>query len=36
MALMIVTLLWLGLFPQPVLNMFRPALTRLEESASRR
>lgn len=36
MGVMIVTLLWLGIYPQPVLNMFGSALTRLEESASRR
>ena len=36
MGLMIVTLLWLGLYPQPVLKMFNQALTQLEESVSRR
>jgi NADH-quinone oxidoreductase subunit M len=36
MGLMIVTLLWLGIYPQPVLNMFGLALTRLEQSVSRR
>jgi NADH-quinone oxidoreductase subunit M len=36
MSVMIVVLLWLGLYPQPVLNMFEPALARLEQSASRR
>ena len=36
MGLMIVTLLWLGIYPQPVLNMFGPALTQLEQSVSRR
>jgi NADH-quinone oxidoreductase subunit M len=36
MGLMIVTLLWLGLYPQPVLNMFDRTLTKLEQSASRR
>jgi NADH-quinone oxidoreductase subunit M len=35
-GLMIVTLLWLGLYPQPILNMFDPTLTRLEESVSER
>jgi NADH-quinone oxidoreductase subunit M len=32
-GLMMVTLLWLGLYPRPVLNMFSPTLTKLEESA---
>lgn len=36
MCLMMATLLWLGFYPQPVLNMFSPALARLEQSASRR
>jgi NADH-quinone oxidoreductase subunit M len=36
MSLMIVVLLWLGLYPQPVLNMFEPAVTRLEQAAFRR
>jgi NADH-quinone oxidoreductase subunit M len=36
MGLMIVTLLWLGLYPQPVLKMFNQTLTQLEESVSRR
>jgi len=36
MGLMMVTLLWLGLYPQPVLRMFGPTLTKLEESVSRR
>jgi NADH-quinone oxidoreductase subunit M len=36
MGLMIVTLLWLGLYPQPVLKMFDQTLTQLEESVSRR
>ena len=35
-ALMIVALLWLGLYPQPVLDTFQPALARLEQLASRR
>ena len=35
-GVMIVTLLWLGLYPQPVLNTFEPALVRLEQSVSRR
>jgi NADH-quinone oxidoreductase subunit M len=36
MGLMMVTLLWLGLYPQPVLRMFGQTLTKLEESVSRR
>jgi NADH-quinone oxidoreductase subunit M len=36
MGLMMVTLLWLGLYPQPVLKMFDQTLTQLEESVSRR
>jgi NADH-quinone oxidoreductase subunit M len=36
MSLMIVVLLWLGLYPQPVLNMFEPAVARLEQAAFRR
>jgi NADH-quinone oxidoreductase subunit M len=36
MSLMIVVLLWLGLYPQPVLKMFEPAVTRLEQAAFRR
>jgi NADH-quinone oxidoreductase subunit M len=36
MGLMMVTLLWLGLYPQPVLRMFDQTLTKLEESVSRR
>ena len=36
MGLMMVTLLWLGLYPQPVLRMFGRTLTKLEESVSRR
>jgi NADH-quinone oxidoreductase subunit M len=36
MGLMMVTLLWLGLYPQPVLRMFGGTLTTLEESVSRR
>jgi NADH-quinone oxidoreductase subunit M len=35
-GLMIVALLWLGLYPQPVLNTFEPALVQLEQSVSRR
>ena len=34
MAIMIGALLWLGLYPRPVLDMFRPAMVRLETSAS--
>jgi NADH-quinone oxidoreductase subunit M len=33
MAAMMVGLLWLGFFPQPVLNTFRPALDNLERNA---
>jgi NADH-quinone oxidoreductase subunit M len=36
MGLMMVTLLWLGLYPQPVLRMFGRTLSTLEESVSRR
>jgi NADH-quinone oxidoreductase subunit M len=36
MGLMMVTLLWLGLYPQPVLKMFGRTLTKLEESVSSR
>jgi NADH-quinone oxidoreductase subunit M len=36
MGFMIAVLLWLGVYPQPVLNMFEPALTRIEQTASRR
>lgn len=32
---MIVVLLWLGLYPLPVLNTFRPAMNNLQQSASR-
>ncbi len=32
---MIVALLWLGLYPMPVLNTFRPAMSNLQQSASR-
>ena len=35
-ALMIVALLWLGLYPRPVLDTFQPAMARLEQLASRR
>ena len=35
-ALMIVTLLWLGLYPRPLLNTFQPAMARLEQLASGR
>ncbi len=35
-ALMIVTLLWLGLYPRPVLDTFQPAMTRLEQLVSER
>ena len=34
LALMIVALLWLGLYPQPVLDTFQPAMARLEQLAS--
>ena len=33
MALMIAALLWLGLYPRPVLDTFRPAMARLEQLA---
>lgn len=33
MALMITALLWLGLYPRPVLDTFRPAMARLEQLA---
>jgi len=33
MALMIAALLWLGLYPRPVLNTFQPVMTRLERLA---
>jgi NADH-quinone oxidoreductase subunit M len=33
MALMIAALLWLGLYPGPVLDTFRPAMARLEQLA---
>jgi NADH-quinone oxidoreductase subunit M len=36
MGAMVVALLWLGLYPQPVLNMFEPALVRLEQSVAGR
>ena len=32
---MIVVLLWLGLYPLPVLNTFRPAMNNLQQSANR-
>jgi NADH-quinone oxidoreductase subunit M len=35
-GLMIGAVLWLGLYPQPVINMFRPAMTRLETYVSGR
>ena len=35
-ALMVVTLLWLGLYPRPVLDTFQPAMARLEQLASGR
>jgi NADH-quinone oxidoreductase subunit M len=35
LAPMIVALLWLGLYPLPVLNTFRPAMRNLQEYASR-
>ncbi|MEO8592351.1 MAG: NADH-quinone oxidoreductase subunit M [Candidatus Solibacter sp.] len=35
-ALMIGTLLWLGLYPRPVLQTFQPVMARLEQLASRR
>jgi len=33
-APMVVVLLWLGLYPQPVLNTFRPAMEALEQHAA--
>jgi NADH-quinone oxidoreductase subunit M len=36
MALMIATLLWLGLYPRPVLDTFQPAMARLEQLVSAR
>ena len=36
MGLMMVTLLWLGLYPQPVLKMFGRTLTKLAEAVSSR
>ncbi|HKE27442.1 MAG TPA: NADH-quinone oxidoreductase subunit M [Bryobacteraceae bacterium] len=33
MALMMVALLWLGLYPRPVLDTFQPAMARLEQLA---
>ena len=36
MAVMIVGLLWLGLYPQPVLDTFRPALDNLQRDAQMR
>jgi NADH-quinone oxidoreductase subunit M len=34
MAVMIGVLLWLGLYPRPILDMFRPAMARLENYAA--
>jgi hypothetical protein len=31
---MAIVLVWLGLYPQPVLNTFRPALEVLQESVT--
>jgi len=36
LAMLIGALLWLGLYPRPVLDMFRPAMARLETYAARR
>jgi NADH-quinone oxidoreductase subunit M len=36
MALMIAALLWLGLYPRPVLDTFQPAMARLEQLAEGR
>ena len=36
MGVMIAALLWLGLYPRPVLNTFQPAMARLEQIASGR
>ncbi|MCC6343566.1 MAG: NADH-quinone oxidoreductase subunit M [Bryobacterales bacterium] len=33
MAVMIIALLWLGLYPRPVLNTFEPVMTRIEQMA---
>jgi NADH:ubiquinone oxidoreductase subunit 4 (subunit M) len=30
---MVMTLLWLGLYPRPVLDTFQPAMARLEQLA---
>ncbi len=35
MALMVVALLWLGVYPQPVLGTFRPAMETLQQLAGR-
>lgn len=35
MALMIVALLWLGLYPKPVLDTFQPAMARLQQTSGR-
>lgn len=34
LAPMIVVLLWIGLYPMPLLNTFRPAMNRLQQAAS--
>jgi NADH-quinone oxidoreductase subunit M len=34
MGIMVVVLLWLGLYPRPVLDMFRPAMQHLETYAT--
>jgi NADH-quinone oxidoreductase subunit M len=34
-AAMVVVLLWLGLYPQPVLNTFSPATTTVQQEARR-
>ena len=33
MAVMIIGLLWLGLYPQPVLNTFEQAMSKLQRQA---
>jgi len=34
LAPMIAILLWLGLFPQPVLNTFAPSMDKLQQTAA--
>jgi NADH:ubiquinone oxidoreductase subunit 4 (subunit M) len=35
MAVMMIALLWLGLYPQPVINTFNPAIGQLTSYAQR-